>query len=183
MWWWWLLQNMMILPSLDGHAVMWPWEERHGRGWHWRSMKSVNQTRPHCVNHMGKTHSKPLAAQHGRGTAWARHAVCESAYEMLTTVNRNEALYHPLVFNCSTRLREEWIELESALARWAVNGCSKYSNSRKTVWTRGQCLSSNKPTINWQIRHQSLHKTRGKMKICVTSFDTISRMSKRSTKS
>jgi len=28
---------------------------------------------------MGKTHSKPLAAQPGRGTAWARHAMCESA--------------------------------------------------------------------------------------------------------
>ena len=39
------------------------WSE-HGIG-----MASVNQTRPHCVNQMGKTHSKPLAAQHGRGTA------------------------------------------------------------------------------------------------------------------
>jgi hypothetical protein len=29
---------------------------------------------------MGKTHSKPLAARHGRGTAWARHAMCESAF-------------------------------------------------------------------------------------------------------
>jgi len=46
----------------------WPWEERHGR-----CMASVNQTRPYCVNQMGKTHSKPLAARHGRGTAWARH--------------------------------------------------------------------------------------------------------------
>ena len=36
-------------------------------------MASVNQTRPHCVNQMGKTYSKPLAARHGRGTAWARH--------------------------------------------------------------------------------------------------------------
>ena len=43
-------------------------------------MTSVNQTRPHCVNQMGKTHSKPLAARHGRGTAWARHAMCESAF-------------------------------------------------------------------------------------------------------
>ena len=34
---------------------------------------SVNQTWPHCVNQMGKTQSKPLAARHGRGTAWARH--------------------------------------------------------------------------------------------------------------
>ena len=29
---------------------------------------------------MGKTHSKPVAARHGRGTAWARHAMCESAF-------------------------------------------------------------------------------------------------------
>ena len=53
--------------------------ERHGHG-----MASVNQTRPRCVNQMGKTHSKPLVARHGRGTArdaaWARHAMCESAF-------------------------------------------------------------------------------------------------------
>ena len=41
--------------------------------WHGRGMASVNQTRPHCVNKMGKTHSKPLPARHGRGMAWARH--------------------------------------------------------------------------------------------------------------
>ena len=35
------------------------------RAWHGRGMASVNQTRPHCVNQMGKTHSKPLAARHG----------------------------------------------------------------------------------------------------------------------
>jgi len=46
------------------------WSE-HGMGaaWAWHGMASVNQTRPHCVNQMGKTHSKPLAARHGRGTA------------------------------------------------------------------------------------------------------------------
>jgi len=42
-------------------------------------MASVNQTWPHCVNQMGKTHSKPLAARHGRGTVWEWHAVCELA--------------------------------------------------------------------------------------------------------
>jgi len=47
---------------------------------HGRSMASVNQTRPHCVNQMGKTHSKHLAAYHGEGTARARHALCESAF-------------------------------------------------------------------------------------------------------
>jgi hypothetical protein len=38
----------------------------HGHG---RGMACVNQTRPHCVNLMGKTQSKPLAARHG----WERH--------------------------------------------------------------------------------------------------------------
>ena len=37
---------------------------RHGHG-----MASMNQTRPQCVNQMGKTHSKPFAARHGIGTA------------------------------------------------------------------------------------------------------------------
>jgi hypothetical protein len=35
--------------------------------WHGRGMACVNQTRPHCVNQMGKAQSKPLAARHGRG--------------------------------------------------------------------------------------------------------------------
>ena len=49
--------------------------EKNGmvRAWHWRGMASVNQTRPRCVNQMGKIHSKSLAAQHGRETALARH--------------------------------------------------------------------------------------------------------------
>jgi hypothetical protein len=38
---------------------------KHGMG-----MASANQTWPHCVNQIGKTHSKPSAA---------RHAMCESA--------------------------------------------------------------------------------------------------------
>ena len=50
---------------------------KHGCG-----MASVNQTQPHCVNQMGKTHSKPLQAQHGRGTARAWHAMCESAFTL-----------------------------------------------------------------------------------------------------
>jgi hypothetical protein len=38
--------------------------------WHGHGMASVNQTRLHCVNQMGKTHSTLLAARHGRGTAY-----------------------------------------------------------------------------------------------------------------
>ena len=63
------------------HAMLCRGLEKNGmvREWHGRGMASVNQTRLHCVNQMGKTHSKPLAARHGRGTEWARHAMCESA--------------------------------------------------------------------------------------------------------
>jgi len=47
--------------------------EKNGMVRAWRGMASVNQTRSHCLYQMGKTHSKPLAARHGRETAWARH--------------------------------------------------------------------------------------------------------------
>jgi hypothetical protein len=48
-------------------AMPWPWENYMVRAWHGHGMASVNQTRPHCVNQMGKTHSKALAARHGHG--------------------------------------------------------------------------------------------------------------------
>jgi hypothetical protein len=38
--------------------------------WQGKGMVCVNQTRPHYINQMGKTQSKPLAERHGRGTAW-----------------------------------------------------------------------------------------------------------------
>jgi hypothetical protein len=38
--------------------------------WQGNGMACVNQTRPHCVNQMGKTQSKLLAERHGRGKAW-----------------------------------------------------------------------------------------------------------------
>ena len=52
-------------------------------------MASLNHTRPHCANQMGKTHSEPLAARHGRGTTWARHVMCEST---LTRHFQNKSL-------------------------------------------------------------------------------------------
>jgi hypothetical protein len=60
--------------------------------WHGRGMASVNQTRPHCVNRMGKTHSKPLAARRGRGMAWAWHAMCESALRQPEAILRMATL-------------------------------------------------------------------------------------------
>jgi hypothetical protein len=43
--------------------------EKNGmvRAGHGHGIASVNHTRPHCINRMRKTHSKPLAARHGYG--------------------------------------------------------------------------------------------------------------------
>ena len=69
--------------------------------WHGRGVASVYQTRPHCINQMGKTHSKPLAARHGRGTAWARPATCESALRCYPSGwGWAEELKHFTVHNC-----------------------------------------------------------------------------------
>jgi hypothetical protein len=54
--------------------------------WHGRGMARVNQTQPHCVNQMGKTQSKPLAARHGRGTAWERNGMCELALNVCNSL-------------------------------------------------------------------------------------------------
>ena len=53
----------LAMPCSD-HAVL-----LKATAWSEHGMASVNQTRPHCVNQVGNTHSKPLAARHGRGTA------------------------------------------------------------------------------------------------------------------
>jgi hypothetical protein len=78
------LSTAVLCRGLEKNSMVWA---RHGHG-----MASVNQTRPLCVNQMGKTHSKPLAARHGRGTAWARHAVCESAFSQLLLRGRTELI-------------------------------------------------------------------------------------------
>ena len=57
--------------------------------WSQHGMASVNQTWPHFVNQMGKTHSKPLEARHDRGTAWARHAMCDSALTCVWSFRTN----------------------------------------------------------------------------------------------
>ena len=79
--------SFTLAMPLTCHALTmpWPWEEGMVRAWQGRGMAGVNQTRPHCVNQMGKTHSRSLAARYGRGTAWARHAMCESALNYTDT--------------------------------------------------------------------------------------------------
>ena len=56
-------ETAVLCCGLEKDGMVW--------AWHGHSMASVNQTHPHCVNQMGKTHSKPLAARHG--TVCVRH--------------------------------------------------------------------------------------------------------------
>ena len=82
----------------------------------WHGMASVNQTRPHCVNQMGKTHSKPLAARYGKGNdmgaVWARHAMCDSAFKAYrflyvpTGLKFNNSTWCPLCVECFVRISE-----------------------------------------------------------------------------
>jgi hypothetical protein len=69
--------------------------------WQGNGMACVNQTRPHCVNQMGKTQSNDLVERHGRGTAgeqqgngmgtaWERHGMCESAFTGATVTGCTE---------------------------------------------------------------------------------------------
>jgi hypothetical protein len=86
-------------PSLDGRAVMWPWEERHGRSMAWECYgKCESDTAALCKSNGKDTfltlsgtawqwngmaverHGSGTAWQwNGMGAAWARHAMCESA--------------------------------------------------------------------------------------------------------
>jgi hypothetical protein len=67
--------------------------------WHGRGMACANQTWPHCVNQMGKTQYKPLAARHGRGmgTAWARHGICELAFNVTEKLTDNQLSENGLI--------------------------------------------------------------------------------------
>jgi len=87
---------------------------RHGHG-----MASVNHIWSHCANHMGKTQCKPLAAGHGRGTAWARRAMCDSAFTVLPDTDQTpttlahivKALQKGALTSCFTRLLAKALRL------------------------------------------------------------------------
>ena len=84
--------------------------------WHGHGMASVNQTRPHCVNQMGKTHSKPLAARHGRGTAWARHG------NGLLCVNRPLVIQLDLYFVTNHSSQKFYLLRTPSIIRWKWMG-------------------------------------------------------------
>ena len=70
--------------------------------WSEHGMASVNQTQPHCVNQMGKIHSKPLAA---------RHAMCESALTVLSflsSTGTSHWFWYLMQFCFHTQLLSSW---------------------------------------------------------------------------
>ena len=93
------------------------------RALHGHGMASVNQIWSHCVNQMGKTQSKSLAARHGRGTAGAQYAMCESAFIALPDTDQTptalahiaKALQKVALTSCFTRLLAKalrWVLLQ-----------------------------------------------------------------------
>ena len=64
-----LRETAVLCRGIEKNGMIGAWNG-HGHG-HGHGMASMNQTRPHCVNQMGMTHSKPLAARHGRGMGTA----------------------------------------------------------------------------------------------------------------
>ena len=116
--------------------------------WHGHGMASVNQTRPHCVNQMGKTHSKPLAARHGRGKAWARHG------NGMQYLNRPLEWYSQLnvatmEFNIALRQRRtayvpSYIELSPVMRVTFRNGMLSHDKERLTSMHELQFLGLHK---------------------------------------
>jgi hypothetical protein len=91
--------RLMLIHTCYAHAALCRGLERSLSDRHGRGMTCVNQTRPHCVNKMGKTQYKPLAARHGRGTALARHGMCKVAFKILARMS--PAALDPFFFRAS----------------------------------------------------------------------------------
>jgi hypothetical protein len=61
---------------------------QHGHG-----MASVNQTQPHCVNKMGKTHSERLVAWHGHGVLRVNWPLVVPEHNVF--IVKDQGLLHP----------------------------------------------------------------------------------------
>jgi hypothetical protein len=85
--------------SFHGHAALIPrctvalrshFQNGMVVAWHGLCMgvACMIQTRLHCMNQVGSTQSKPLAARHGRVTACERYGMCELAFGAAHQVKR-----------------------------------------------------------------------------------------------
>ena len=101
-------------PSLDCCDL-----EKNGmvRAWHRSGMASVNQTRTHCVNQMGKTHSKPLR----HGMAGERHG-----HGMLG-VNRPLIAFFPIHTSLSSSHSTSMLLIESLHETHTNGQCHEFT--------------------------------------------------------
>ena len=107
--------------------------------WHGHGMAGVNQTRPHCVNQMGKTHSKHLAA---------RHAMRESALRSAMRPER-EADHRAYEHGCAS-------VVPCALMVWCVITTQQ---ANKTLVTSGHLPPKCKRTALGPFSHTCVRNT------------------------
>ena len=101
--------------------------------WSEHAMASVNQKRPHCVNQVGKTHYKPLAAWHGRGTAWVRHGHgMLRVNRLLEKKNFEKKQTHTHTHTSETSLSSLWGLLA---VRAMSNRCLKIPTQLSHMWS------------------------------------------------
>ena len=89
------------------HAMLWPCRglEKNGmvRAWHGRCMGMTWKVwirRGRTKKIKWERHSKPLAARHGWGTAWARHTMCESAFILPIQTYEIIQMRHIYIYIC-----------------------------------------------------------------------------------
>ena len=112
-------------PSRDGRAVA---LKRTARSEH--GMASVNQTRPHCVNQMGKTFQTLTGTAwqgNGMGAGWERNAMCESA--LILSFPRSNVL------GCVPTIRVEPSPVSVAKTRQRLFGLTYYGCVQECVHT------------------------------------------------
>jgi hypothetical protein len=102
-------RRSMIIHSCHGAEES--LSDRQVVAWQGRGMVCVNQTRPYCVNQMGKTQSKPFLARHGRGTAWYVQVSLKTALEWCRADGKSECAIplrpqHPFMAWTGTDLQQ-----------------------------------------------------------------------------
>ena len=125
--------------------------------WARYGMASVDQTRLRCVNQIGKTHSIPLAARHGRETAWVWHGhavLCESAFTVSYFVYSLDqcqlscnTTYHQYVYAVDS----EFLSIEQMVPAelpYITAACRLYGNLPKKRFHTG-CLPGTPTTRAW----------------------------------
>jgi hypothetical protein len=100
---------------------------------------------------MGKTLSKPLAARHGRGAAWARHAMCESAFRNFQFNQKESLSLLVTLVNKFTTYYAVRSSLPFSLLHLWQSGFTQ-SNNRSL---HRACSCKGAPVYYWPVRRRS----------------------------